>query len=540
METDINCHYGQHLEPGQVTVELDSVLLATTDICTMGRTRSDLAGRGSGDPVATGSLTRVAGRPALRTDYAVNGTDYYRSDEWHTWTIARPGSIQQAFVVSSKVRGPGLQELDAEVERLIDSVAFQPPVANHQADDCGAPFPSPEPSPTIEPTASIAPSDDAWAACSAVISTFTTVEGSAVVAAYLVTGAEYAHWRTDRDARAGQTTSGPFYPPVPLDGMANVCYFDGLFSLPGYPGGPDYTREIVVIVDGFAQEWSGGPKEGIAIEDPRLSVWPSPGPVGDGLDNCQSNMPQILAALPSSGDYTVVAGFDVTAGALVNRQENVFVDQAFDYQSAWRQQPSDLPVLMCYLDGTLETKSEQAAGTSREGRFVVLLNQEQVVVDSYGPRDRIWVTDPRGWPTQEPGSPIRSDFTTVQLPVGGGQSLKLRIDHGAFKPYLVSARPATPDEVSAAQSDQLAPIGASNLTVAHPGGDLFSVIVSWQGSCDTEAHLTISMDRDVYALDEGPRTQCSDAPATRAVLLTFNKHSLSLDAVVEFHPGVVN
>jgi hypothetical protein len=429
-----------------------------------------------------------------------------------------------AGVVSSPSPGPGTASASA------------PP---------GSAAPSGSVAPTPTSTSTEAPptpasTDEAWAACSAVISTFTTVAGSAVVGAFRVTGAQYAHWRADRDVRAGQSTSGPFYPPVPLDGMADVCYFDGFFSLPGYPGGPDATREIVVIVDGFAQEWSGGPKEGIAIEDPRLSVWPSPGPVGDGLDNCQSNTPQILAALPPSEDYTVVAGFDVTAGALVNRQENVFADQAFDYQSAWRQQPSDLPVLMCYLDGTLETKSEQAAGTSREGRFVVLLYQDQVVVDSYGPRDRIWVTDPRGWPMQRPGTPIRSDFTTVQLPLGGGRSLSLRIDHGAFKPYFVGARPATPDEVLAVQNDQLGPIGASNLTVAHPGGDLFSVIVSWQGSCDTEANLTISMDRDTYALDDGPRTQCADPPATRAVLLTFKEHSVSLDAVVEFHPGVVN
>jgi len=542
-ETDLNCHYDQRLEQGQITVELDSILLANEDICTMGRTRSDLAGRGPGDPVATGSLTRVAGRPTLRTDYAVNGTDYYLSDEWHTWTIAWPGTINEAFVVATKVRGPGLDELDAEVERLIASVVF-PPHADHQADDCGAPFPSAQPTPSIEPTASIAPTDDAWTACNAVLTQFTTVDGSAVVAAFEVTGRQYAHWQ---DVRSGgheghaPGATPPFlpFPGIPLDATADVCFMDGYFAVPGPPG-PDATRAVIVIHGGFAELVEGGPKEGIAIEDPRLAAWPSPGPVGDALDSCVARLPDIQAQLPSVQGLDVVAGFSVTAGSLVNRQDSVFVFQQLDYHSAWRDRPPDLPIEMCYVNGSAQSRTEQAAGTARDVRLIALLVSDQVVIDSYGPRDNIWVTDPRGWPVPGLDSRVLSQVTTMQLPVDGGRSVRIRIDHGAYQPYFASARPATAKEIAAVEADQLGPIGSSNLSVVHPGGDLFSVIVSWQSSCDTDDRLTIGTERDIYALDEGPRTQCGDAPATRAIVLMFTKHSLAQDAVVEFHPGVVN
>ena len=91
--SDLNCHYQQQLDPGQITVEIGTLsLVADGNICDLGRTRSDLVGRGPSDPPATGSLTRVDGRPTVRTDYAVGQTDYYRSDEWRDWLIAAPGS----------------------------------------------------------------------------------------------------------------------------------------------------------------------------------------------------------------------------------------------------------------------------------------------------------------------------------------------------------------------------------------------------------------------------------------------------------------
>ncbi len=387
------------------------------------------------------------------------------------------------------------------------------------------------------PPQSAAGTDEAWAECAANLSQFTNVEGSAVVGAYRVTGAQYEHWRDDMDARGHGGSVGPHQPIIPAGETADVCFMDGFFAVPGGTG-LEATRAVIVIVGGVAQLWIAGPKEGLAVEDPSLSVWPSPGPVGDGLDQCQSSMPAIVAALPAAGDLVLVAGFNATAAALANRQESGFVGQELDYQSAWRQRAADSSVVMCYLNGSLQTRSEQAAGTSRETGFAVLLHQDQVVVDSYGPD--LFVTDPRGWETPRLGLPIRSDFTTVQLPLGGGQSLRLRIDHGAFQPYFVNARPATAAELAAVSADQLGPIGASNLIVVHPGGDLFSVLISWQGSCDTDDRLTISMQRDTYALDQGPQTACTAPATTRAVVLKFNKHSQALDALVEFHPGVVN
>ena len=58
---DINCHYQQKLDPGQVTIGFGWLAVSGTDLCELGSTSSDLAGRGPGDPPATRTLLRLAG-----------------------------------------------------------------------------------------------------------------------------------------------------------------------------------------------------------------------------------------------------------------------------------------------------------------------------------------------------------------------------------------------------------------------------------------------------------------------------------------------
>lgn len=143
--SDINCHFELRLEPGQITVEIGLQTLVTDgDICELGRTRSDLAARGPSDPPATGSLTRVDGRPAVRTDYAVGQADYYHSDEWRDWLIAAPGTTTAGYTISAMYRGPGLETLRAELDQLIASVRLGSSTAGDptQPTDCGSPFPS--------------------------------------------------------------------------------------------------------------------------------------------------------------------------------------------------------------------------------------------------------------------------------------------------------------------------------------------------------------------------------------------------------------
>ena len=142
--SDLNCHYQLRLDPGQITVEIGTLLLAADNICDLGRTRSDLAARGPSDPQATGSLTRVDGRPAVRTDYAVGQTDYYHSDEWRDWLIAAPGTTTSGYTINAMYRGPGLETLRAELDQLVASVRLGPSTAGNptQPTDCGSPFPS--------------------------------------------------------------------------------------------------------------------------------------------------------------------------------------------------------------------------------------------------------------------------------------------------------------------------------------------------------------------------------------------------------------
>ncbi len=141
---DLNCHYQQRLQPGQISVDIGQLFLSREDICQLGRTRSDLEGRGPENPIATGSLARVDGRPALRTDYDVRQADYYRSDEWRSWVIAVPGSVDRAFTIHAKYRGPGVARMRRELDELIASIRLSPASEPEPGpDDCGPPFPPP-------------------------------------------------------------------------------------------------------------------------------------------------------------------------------------------------------------------------------------------------------------------------------------------------------------------------------------------------------------------------------------------------------------
>lgn len=135
---DLNCHYQVRLEPGQIEVELGRGTLPGGDVCVMGRTRSDLEGRGPDDPQAFGSLMRVGGRPALVTDYAVGQRDYYRSDEWRRWVIAAPGSTGEYYSIDAKYRGPDVATFRRQLDDLVASLRFTEPAGPA---DCGMPFP---------------------------------------------------------------------------------------------------------------------------------------------------------------------------------------------------------------------------------------------------------------------------------------------------------------------------------------------------------------------------------------------------------------
>jgi len=129
---DVDCHFKLRLEPGQMQVVLDMSYLAGEDICAMGQ-----------DAGSAGSPMRVDGRPAVRTEYALDETNYYRGDEQQTWVIAKPGTTRGAYSIDATYRGPRLETMHAQLDQLIASVRLAPPAPGvvTEPDDCGDPFP---------------------------------------------------------------------------------------------------------------------------------------------------------------------------------------------------------------------------------------------------------------------------------------------------------------------------------------------------------------------------------------------------------------
>lgn len=141
---DINCYYERKLDPDEISITVSDLFLPFNDLCELGKTRPDIAARGSDDPHATGSLLRIDGRPTVRTDYDVGQSDFYLSDEWRSWEIAEPGTIERAFVIDSRYRGPDLAALRAQLDKVVESVRLATISFGQATDpsDCGPPFPA--------------------------------------------------------------------------------------------------------------------------------------------------------------------------------------------------------------------------------------------------------------------------------------------------------------------------------------------------------------------------------------------------------------
>jgi hypothetical protein len=122
---DINCHYEQKLDPGAIEVRIERAVAVGGDggFCSYARYRPDLQGRVSTDPqVVETRLFRVLGHPVIYTAYAVNGTDYYLSDEWRQWTIGVSDAGNEVFGIDSRFRGPGVDALHAALDAMVQTV----------------------------------------------------------------------------------------------------------------------------------------------------------------------------------------------------------------------------------------------------------------------------------------------------------------------------------------------------------------------------------------------------------------------------------
>ena len=151
--SDLNCYYEAKLEPGTIAVDVGVSYMPSTDVdlCSRAASGSDVQGRGPDDPVATQTAIRVDGRPTLRTVYAVGGKDFYGSDEWLDWDIAPVGTVDEAYTIHARYRGPGAEAMKSELDTLIASIRLTPSQIATGSDpgaDCGAPFPAAAPSPS--------------------------------------------------------------------------------------------------------------------------------------------------------------------------------------------------------------------------------------------------------------------------------------------------------------------------------------------------------------------------------------------------------
>ena len=142
-DNDINCHYGERLDHHQIEVGVGVLSLLADDFCAFAKARPDLEPRSDGIRVSETHYVRIDGRPAIWTAWSLDSPDYYLSDGWREWRIAPVGSTTSIYVLSAKWRGPGDDQLLAELDQLISSIKVTASgYAQPNVPDCGEPFPA--------------------------------------------------------------------------------------------------------------------------------------------------------------------------------------------------------------------------------------------------------------------------------------------------------------------------------------------------------------------------------------------------------------
>ncbi len=111
------CQTNVKLDPGQVVVEL---------LRSDGPPRpgpidpEDHAFLGDGDRFVTvGGLPAIAGQDAGHP---------WGSDQALTWTLSVPAELISRYQISAYIKDPGVEEMQAQVEALVASIAYDPPV----------------------------------------------------------------------------------------------------------------------------------------------------------------------------------------------------------------------------------------------------------------------------------------------------------------------------------------------------------------------------------------------------------------------------
>lgn len=110
---DVNCAYARPLAPGTLRLVVGSG----------GRPGFSLLDL----KPSTGWQLFVAGLPAVVESSGPNSAD--ASDLTLTWTIARPGSVDNFYSLTAALRGPGLNAMRSQLDALVASIRYDmPPV----------------------------------------------------------------------------------------------------------------------------------------------------------------------------------------------------------------------------------------------------------------------------------------------------------------------------------------------------------------------------------------------------------------------------
>lgn len=110
--TLIECGDRYRLAPGTLVVKIESNGWPMFDILSYAPPGSQ--------------RTVVGGLPAVLEDSGPNRP--VLADQRLTWTIARPGSVDNFYRIVADLRGPDLERLRSEVEAVIASLRYDPPV----------------------------------------------------------------------------------------------------------------------------------------------------------------------------------------------------------------------------------------------------------------------------------------------------------------------------------------------------------------------------------------------------------------------------
>lgn len=105
---DINCYYQQRLGPGTISVVVGAAAYRGSTIFAAAE--------------EAGGLITIAGSPGFMRIRPATPDDYYLADEHREWSVARPGSVTNAFTVEASLRGPGLERMRADLDALVASI----------------------------------------------------------------------------------------------------------------------------------------------------------------------------------------------------------------------------------------------------------------------------------------------------------------------------------------------------------------------------------------------------------------------------------